>query len=421
MIKKTNCGDGTLTEKDYLTIDDFDVEGKTILVRVDLNVPMDPEDNILDDMRIKSHVPTLKDLEKARVVLLAHQSRAGKSDFTTMEPHAERLSFHLGKKVAYVDDIFGSNARSRIAAMRKGDVILLENVRFFAEESLERPAKAHAQSHMIKKLAPLFDLFLNDAFAVSHRPQLSILGFTEVLPTGAGRVMEKEISSLDRGIKGGESPCIFVLGGAKVDDSLNVASNVLHNGSVDRVLFTGVVANVMLAASGVDIGKVNMDLIASLGYLEQIGRAKELLEKFNSKIGMPIDVALNDKGKRSEVRVTELPTEMLPINDIGLETIVAYSNEIKDAKTVVLNGPAGVFELADFVLGTHEIIEAAVHAEYSIAGGGHVSAEIRNMGYEDRFSHLSTGGGACIDYLAGTVLPGIEALKTTAKRYRSKK
>ncbi|MCQ6962011.1 phosphoglycerate kinase [Methanolobus chelungpuianus] len=408
-----------MTARDYLTIDDFDMEGKTVLVRVDLNVPMDPEDNILDDMRIKSHIPTLRDLEDARVVLLAHQSRAGKSDFTTMRPHAERMSRYLGKEVEYVDDIFGSHARSRITSMKKGDVILLENVRFYAEESLERSSKAHSQTHMVKKLSPVIDIFLNDAFAVSHRSQLSIMGFTEVLPTGAGRVMEKEISSLDRGIKGGECPCVFVLGGAKVDDSLNVTDNVLSNGSVDRVLLTGVVANVMLAASGVNIGKANMDFIESQGYLDQIERGRKLLDKFDGKIGLPIDVALNDDGKRIEVQVEELPSDQLPINDIGLETIVAYSKEIRNAKTVVLNGPAGLSELDPFALGTHEIIKAAVHSEYSIAGGGHISAEIRNLGYEDRFSHLSTGGGACIDYLAGMVLPGIEALRTAAARYRN--
>jgi len=411
-------GDGTLTSRDYLTIDDFDVDGKTVLVRVDLNVPMDPEENILDDMRIKSHIPTLKDLEDAKVVLLAHQSRAGKSDFTTTKPHARRMSQYLGKEVEYVDDIFGSHARTRIASMEKGDVILLENVRFYAEESLKRPAKEHAQTHMVKKLSPLMDIFLNDAFAVSHRSQLSITGFTEVLPSGAGRVMEKEITSLDRGLKGSECPCIFVLGGAKVDDSLKVAENVLTNGSADRVLLTGVVANVMLAANGVDIGKTSMDFIESQGYLDQIERGKQIIDKFDGKIGLPVDVALNDEGKRVEVMVDELPADGFPINDIGIETIVAYSKELRNAKTVVLNGPAGLSEVEPFALGTHEIIKAAVHSEYSIAGGGHISAEVRNLGYDDRFSHLSTGGGACIDYLAGMVLPGIEAFKKAASRYK---
>lgn len=226
--------------------------------------------------------------------------------------------------------------------------------------------------------------------------------------------MEKEILSLDRGIKGGARPCVFVLGGAKVDDSLKVAENVLTSGGADKVLFTGVVANIMLAASGIDIGKTNMDFIESQGYTEQIEKARNVLEKFSGKVSLPVDVALSDNGKRVEVQVEELPNGNLPIYDIGLETIVAFSKELKNAKTVVLNGPAGLSEMADFSLGTHEIIKAAINSEYSIAGGGHISAEIRNLGFEDNFSHLSTGGGACIDYLAGDMLPGVVALKEAA-------
>ncbi|HML25516.1 MAG TPA: phosphoglycerate kinase, partial [Methanomethylovorans sp.] len=266
----------------------------------------------------------------------------GKKDFTTMKAHAARMSQYLGREVKYVDDIFGTCARNSISAMKNGDVILLENVRFYSEESMERTAAEHARSHLVKKLLPYVDIFLNDAFAVSHRAHLSILGFTEVLPTGAGRVMEKEVLSLDRGIKGGSRPCIFVLGGAKVDDSLKVAENVLTNGGADKVLVTGVVANVMLAASGVDIGKANMDFIESQGYAEQIGKARKVLEKFNGKVSLPVDVALSENGKRVEVQVEELPNGNLPIYDLGLETIVAFSNEIKNAKTVVLNGPAGL-------------------------------------------------------------------------------
>ena len=403
--------------KDFLTIDDFDIDDATILVRVDLNSPMDPDGNILDDMRIRSHLVTLKDLENAKVVLLAHQSRPGKNDFTTMRAHALRMSAYLGREVKYVDDIFGSHARSSISSMKKGDVILLENVRFYSEEMLKRTASEHAETHMVQQLSPLFDIFLNDAFAVSHRAQLSILGFTETLPSGAGRVMEKEIISLDKGVKEGGSPCIFVLGGAKVDDSLKVAENVLSNSNADRVLLTGIVGNVMLAASGVDIGKINMDFIESQGYLDLIEQGKGLIEKYDGKIGLPVDVALNDNGTRIEVPVNELSKNDLPVNDIGLETIVAFTKVIKNAKTVVLNGPAGVSEIDEFALGTHEIIRSAAKSEFSIIGGGHISAEVINMGLENQFSHLSTGGGACIDYLAGEKLPGIEALKYVAARH----
>ncbi|WP_048063297.1 phosphoglycerate kinase [Methanococcoides burtonii] len=408
----------TLTAKDFLTIDDFDIGDRTILVRVDLNSPMSPGGGILDDMRIKSHIPTLMDLEDAKVVLLAHQSRPGKNDFTTMQLHADVMSSSLGRKVTYIDDIFGTHARDSIASMEKGDVILLENVRFYSEESLRRPVDEHQGTHMVRKLAPLFDIFLNDAFAVSHRSHLSITGFSGVLPSGAGRLMEREITSLDVSLKGSESPCIFVLGGAKVDDSLKVAEHVLSSGGADRVLVTGVVANVVLAASGVDIGGPNMKFIESQGYLDQIDKAKNILERFDGKLGFPRDVALNDNGERIEANIDDVASSNLPINDIGLETIVAYSSEIENAKTVVLNGPAGVSEIEGFEIGTSEIIKAATNAGYSIAGGGHITAEVRNMGYEKMFSHISTGGGACIDYLAGDLLPGIEALKVAAKRYR---
>ena len=406
-----------MTSRNFLTIDDFDTDGKTILVRVDLNSPMDPQGNILDDMRIRSHVATLKDLEDAKVVLLAHQSRPGKKDFTIMKPHAHLMSKHLGRQVSYVDDIFGTYAKTHIASMEKGDVILLENVRFYSEESLERTPAEQAKTYPIKKLAPFVDIFLNDAFAVSHRSHLSVVGFTEVLPSGAGRVMEKELISLERGIKGGERPSIFVLGGAKVDDSLRVAENVLTNGGADRVLLTGVVANAALAASGVNIGKVNLEFIKSQGYESQIEKAKGLLSKFRDKVGLPKDVALNENKKRVEVSVSELNSDSLPINDIGLETIVDFTKEIENAKTVVLNGPAGVSEIADFALGTHEIIKAATKSEFSIIGGGHITAEVAHLGLEHRFSHISTGGGACIDYLAGVKLPGVEALKSAAKIY----
>jgi len=407
-----------LINKDFLTIDDFNTDDATVLVRVDLNSPMDPDGNILDDMRIRSHLITLKDLENSKVVLLAHQSRPGKNDFTTMRAHALRMSSYLGRTVKYVDDIFGSHARSSISSMRKGDVILLENVRFNSEEMLKRSASEHAQTHMVQQLSPLCDIFLNDAFAVSHRAQLSILGFTETLPSGAGRVMEKEVISLDKGIKGGGAPCIFVLGGAKVDDSLKVAENVLSNGNADRVLLTGIVGNVMLSASGVDIGKVNIDFIKSQGYIDLIENGKKLIDKFNGRIGLPMDAALNDNGNRIEVPVDELSKNDLPVYDIGLETIVKFTKEIENAKTVVLNGPAGVSEIDAFALGTHEIIRSAARSEFSIIGGGHISAEVINMGLENSFSHLSTGGGACIDYLAGEKLPGIEALKDAALRYK---
>lgn len=405
--------------KEYLTMDDLEVDGKTILCRVDLNSPMDPNGIILDDTRFKSHLITLRELAGSKVVLLSHQSRPGKRDFTTIEPHAIRLSKLFRRKVGYIDDIFGSYAINAIKNMKIGDFMLLENVRFYSEESLERSSKEHANTHMVRSLSKVADIYMNDAFAVSHRSHLSIMGFTEVLPSIAGRAMEKEIESLSRGLDG-PRPCIYVLGGTKVDDSIKVVENVLTRGSADRVITTGVVANVFLAASGANIGKANMKLIESQGYLEQIEKSKELLKRFDDKIGIPVDVALNNKEERIEESVSKLNTN-LPINDIGIESIVAFSEEISKARTVILNGPAGVFEKEAFALGTNEILKAATKSEFSVIGGGHIAAAAEQLGLGQKFSHVSTGGGACIDFLAGEKLPGIEALKEAARRYRSKR
>jgi len=403
--------------KDYLTLDDFPIKNQRILVRVDVNSPMDPDGKILDDKRFRGHLPTLRDLEEARVVLLAHQSRAGKKDFTTMEAHARRFSQLLHRDVTYVDDIFGSHARDSIKAMKPGDVILLENTRFYSEENISRPPEDHAKSHMVKQLRPLFDLFVNDAFAVSHRSHLSVVGFTEVLPSAAGRLMEKEIDSLDMGVRGNEHPSIFVLGGTKADDSIKVIQNVFRRGGVDQVLVTGVVATVFQMAAGINVGNKNEEFVAGLDYSGLVSIAKDLLDKNPGKIVIPMDVALDKDGERLDVAMEKMPSDLL-ISDIGLETIVDFSRRIKEAKIVVLNGTAGIFENEKFALGTTEILKAATEAGFSIAGGGHTSAAIEELGLEPKFSHVSTGGGASISYLSGDLLPGIEALKNAAARYR---
>ncbi len=395
--------------KDYQTIDDFDFNGKTILCRLDLNSPMSPDGKILDDKRFRSHLATLRELEDASVVVLAHQSRPGKSDFTTLEPHSKRLSRLLKREVEYIDEIFGSCALKKIKELETGGVLMLENVRFYSEETLKRTPKEHAATHMVRRLAPLASYFINDAFSVSHRPHLSVTGFTQVLPSLAGRVMEKEITSLARGLDG-EKPCVYVLGGTKVDDSIRVIEHVISRGSADKILVTGVVANVFLAAKGVKIGQVNLDFIEKEGYTGEIEKARKLLEAYSDKIVLPIDLALEENGKRIEAPIEELKN--LPIQDIGIETTIAYAEEIKKAATLIMNGPAGVFEKDEFSLGTHELLLAAMEAKFSVVGGGHIAAATEKLGFSDKISHISTGGGACIDFLAGKKLPGIEALKT---------
>ena len=393
----------------FLTIDDLDTHGRVVLVRVDLNSPIGPNGEILDDVRFRGHVPTIAALEDAKTVLLAHQSRPGKRDFTTMEQHAEKLSSLIGKDVTYVDDIYGRNVRQSVKEMGIGDVVLLENVRFSSEEMLTAPVEDLTKTHLVTQLSLLCDLYLNDAFGTAHRAQTSIVAFPRTLTSGAGKLMEREVDMLTKALTTSPRPRLFMLGGTKADDSIKVIEHVLSKGSVDKVLVTGLVANIFLAASGVDIGPPSLDYIKSSGYGNYLEICKRLLDKYDSKIVTPLDVALNDNGKRLETPISALP-KAYPIHDIGIETIVAYSSELKAAGTVVINGPAGVFEQKAFALGTNETLQAAAQAKFSILGGGHIAAAARNIGIDKRITHVSTGGKACIDFLAGDILPGVQAL-----------
>ncbi len=404
--------------KDYLTMGDVVLDDKRVLVRVDFNSPMDDNGNILDNRKIKSHLPTLQALEHSKVVLMSHQGRPGDKDYTTLEAHAKLATKLLGREVIYEDDIFSSCARNAIKSLAQGEILLLENTRFNAEEIMNRAPEEQAKSQMVKKLYPLFDLFINDAFSVSHRSQCSVIGFTEILPSVAGILMDKEITGLDKALKCHEHPAIFVLGGAKANDSIKAISNILKRDGADKILTTGVVATVFMMAMGIDVGEINRKFIEDEKYIDQISIASKLLKEYSSKIVVPEDVALNNGGERQEVEVGKIK-EDLQIADIGRETIENYYKYIKEAKLCVFHGPTGIFELDKFRLGTDELLKAATQASYSVAGGGHTLDAIDQLGLESKFSHLSMGGGASITYLSGEPLPGITALKNNASRYRN--
>ncbi|MDK2875096.1 MAG: phosphoglycerate kinase [Methanothermobacter sp.] len=397
----------------FKTMDDIEVTGKTVLVRVDINSPVDPNDGtILDDTRMRLHAETIRELSDrgARTVVMAHQSRPGKNDFTTLEQHARALSRILGRPVKYVEDIFGSAARESISGLGDGEIILLENVRFYSEEVLKRDPEEQAETHLVRKLAPLLDYFINDAFAAAHRSQPSLVGFALRVPSAAGRVMERELRTLQGALENVERPCVYVLGGVKVDDSIMVMKNVLENGSADLVLTTGLVANIFLAGCGVKIGKVNMDFIRSRGYCDFIKVAKKLKKRFPERILVPVDVAVCRDGKRVDVPVKKIPNH--PIQDIGMETIKLYARRIREARTLFANGPAGVFENPDFSIGTEDILNAISSSEgFSIIGGGHLAAAAVKMGFEDSINHISSGGGASISLLAGEELPAVRVLE----------
>ncbi|MGX8694523.1 MAG: phosphoglycerate kinase [Methanobrevibacter sp.] len=401
----------------FNTIDDFDVENKTVLVRIDINAPVDPSSGlILDDTRLKLHAQTVKELSNkgAKVVLLAHQSRPGKKDFTTLSQHAEALSDILNLRVKYIDSLFSSAAKEAIKSLKPHEILLLENARFFSEETLSRTPEEQSKTLLVRHLSPLIDYFVNDAFAAAHRSQASLVGFTVNTPSAAGRVMEKELTVIQDALDNVNHPCVFLLGGMKPDDSIDVMENVLSNGTADSILTTGIVGNIVLWAAGFDIGQVNRDFIASRGYEDMVEKSKELIERFGEKVKYPIDVACEIDGERVDIDSDEIPNES--IFDIGIKTIAFYAQEIRDAKYIFANGPAGVFEDPKFSMGTEDLINAMATSEgFSLIGGGHIAAATAGLGLEEHMSHLSSGGGACISMLAGKELAAVEALKNCKK------
>ena len=252
---------------EFNTIDDFDIENKTVLVRVDINSPVDPGSGIiLDDTRLKLHAQTIKELSKrgAKVVLLAHQSRPGKKDFTTLSQHADALSDILNLRVKYIDSLFSSTAKEAIRDLKPHEILLLENARFFSEESLSRTPEEQSKTLLVRHLSPLIDYFVNDAFAAAHRSQASLVGFTRTLPSAAGRVMENELKTISNALDNVQHPCVFALGGMKADDSIMVMENVLANGTADYVLVSGLIANIVIWAAGYDIKSTNKNFIKSI-------------------------------------------------------------------------------------------------------------------------------------------------------------
>lgn len=397
------------------TIKDLGAQGKTVLLRLDLNSPIDPTSNlILDDKRFREHVPTIRALAESRVVIVTHQSRPGKKDFTTLEAHAEKLEQLLGKPVKYVDSIFGTHARAAVHAMKTGEVIMLENVRFNAEENLTLKPEEAKKTHLVKKFSSMADVFVNDAFGTAHRSQPTVVGLPMVMRSAGGLLMEKEVFTLSKVFTGAPCPVCMVLGGTKVDDSIDVARHVLDRGIADQVIVIGVVANVFLIAAGYNIGKPSTQLIAQLKYQAEIEKAKEILARYKDCVVMPDSVAVRENNHRVEYPIAKIP-EDAPVLDIGMDAIATFVQVLKKSGTVVFNGPAGLFEEADFATGTYEMLKAASRVEFSVVGGGHTAVVIEKMGLENDFTHISTGGGACIEFLTGKVLPAVDALEQSKK------
>jgi len=409
------------------TLDDYDVGGKAVVCRVDINQPVDRETGQLKSTaRIEACVPTLKELlEKgARLTLLAHQgSDIEYQNFYTTRPHAEVLSKLLGREVQFVDDVCGPAARAAIAALRPGEALLLDNVRFCSEEqtlfemNLKLSHEHQAKTEVVRKLAPLFDLYVCDAFAAAHRDQPSLCGFEQVLPSAMGRLFEEEYCVVSGLMENPERPCAFVLGGAKVSDAFLMLGTVLGSGAADMVLTGGLVANILLAAKGEAIGQGSLSFIEKSGYAEFIGTAKPLIEKYAGKILLPKSLAYLENGERREARVGEIP-EGTSALDIGRDAAEEYAKVIRSVKTVFVNGPMGVFEAPETEAGTRIVWQALADTDaYTVVGGGDSVTAAKKFGVKGKLGYVCTGGGALIRFLTGEVLPVVKALRHAARAF----
>lgn len=402
---------------EFLTLDDVETAGKRVFLRVDINSPLDPATKrIIDDSRISAVAPTLKDLSKARVVLGAHQSRPGAYDFTSLEPHVRVLQMYTDREVKFVDDVTGPKALKRIGELKPGEILVLDNLRLCKEENKSAPPEELVKTELVQKLAPCFDLVVNDAFAAAHRSQPSLVGFGEVLPMVAGRLMESELMALKRIVEDPRRPCVFVLGGAKVEDRMPVMRRVLREGIADKVLIGGVINNIFLMARGYLSKRLETESDEVRGQVEE---ARDLLKEDEDRIETAVDVALDVRRNRVEVNIEKL-TEETDIYDIGLNTIAQFREIIKGAGTVVAEGPLGMFERRNFDVGTREVLEAMTCTDaFTVLGGGHLGGFASVMNIANKISHISTGGGALLSFFAGEKLPVIEALERGKRRMKT--
>ena len=394
------------------TIDTLgDLAGKKVFVRSDFNVPLDENRNITDDGRIRAALPTLKRLidADARVVVAAHLGRPKgqvKPEFS-LAPVAARLSELLGVDVPLASDTVGSDAHAKVDALKDGQIVLLENVRFDKREDSKVDAE---REELAKEYAKLADVFVSDGFGVVHRKQASVYDIAKLVPSAAGELVFKEIDSLSRATKNPERPYTVVLGGSKVSDKLGVIENLLDK--ADRLLIGGGMAYTFLLAEGHEVG-------TSLREDDQIATAAEYLKKAKEngvELLIPVDTVVAPKfaadAPSTVVASSAIPADQMGL-DIGPKTAKAYADAIADSKTIVWNGPMGVFEFDAFSAGTRAIAQAMQDAEgFTIVGGGDSAAAVRNLGFdESKFSHISTGGGASLEFLEGKVLPGIAVLE----------
>ncbi|MDW8275438.1 MAG: phosphoglycerate kinase [Candidatus Nitrosocaldus sp.] len=399
-----------------LTIDDLDLEGKTVFIRVDMNVPIHPDTlKIIESIRIDEASTTIRELEHSKVIVGSHQGRVGRYDYIDLSQHAEVLEERIGRDVRFVEDVMGPESRRSIEGMREGDVLLLDNLRFCAEENYEFTPKDAASTVMVRRLARLMDACILDCFPSAHRAHPSIVGFPYLLPACAGRLVAKEVHSLDRVLTVAKGPYVVVLGGSKISDRLEAIETLIQGGRADKVLLTGLISIIFLMAQG--RFKANR-----LGVKEEalVEKAKRLMQKYPNVFMLPVDYATENNGERVEKSLDEFSDDDT-ILDIGSRTIDNYEKVISGAGTVFMSGPAGAFEREQFAYGTRTLLEIVARSlSTTIVSGGHMTAALQRFGLADRVDHISTAGGALVLYLAGKKLPMMEVLEMAYERVAAK-
>ena len=399
-----------MPEIHFKNITDFDIKGKKILVRADINSSIDLEKNeIRSDPRIKALVPTLEALKDAAVVIIAHQSRLGKPDCIDLKLHAERLNKYLGGRVKFVKDLFGETAISAIKALKPGEVLVLNNVRLWKPETKVKSIEEAEHTELIEKLTPLFDYFVNDAFGAAHRAHVSLVGWPKIC---AGPVVKRELEMV-QSLFDPKKPSVWLVGGAKAIDKYQALKFNLEEKHIDKALVCGLTAILMLEAKGIDMGESNRKFIAEdlTKYRDEIAQT---CEKFKDNIVLPIDMAYEENGQRKEIETNQVGSIGKSTGDIGVKSIAEFKETLKSAKTIVANGPPGIFEKEVFKQSSFEIVEAMAEAAdkgaFVCIGGGDMGAVAEMSGYADKI-HISTGGGALLRILSGKDLPLLKVLR----------
>ncbi|GGM66792.1 phosphoglycerate kinase [Thermogymnomonas acidicola] len=408
----------------FLTMDDYEFDGRRVYVRLDINSPINPiTGEIIGSSRFRSHVETVNLLRHSKVVLVGHQSRPGKEDFTSLRQHAMEMQRVLGRRVQFIDELFGERVSREVLSMSDGDIIMLENTRFYSEEANldTEDIEVMERTHIVQNLSKLFDYYVIDAFPAIHRAQTSLVGFRRIRPNVAGRLIQREVSMLDRFLRSRDRPKYAILAGAKIDDSIKVARSFLRSGLVDRVITGGVVANAFLWAAGRHIGKKNMEFIKknNKNYEELLETCRSLLRDYGDRIVMPVDGVLSPSGKR-HILTEPVPDDQI-LADIGVDTIVQYSEMVASARGIFMNGPMGMYEIEEYSAGTFEVFRAVASSDgITVAGGGHTLSALEKLGAINRITHASTGGGALISYLSGEKMPVLEALKESRAIFKGR-